>query len=148
MTKTMKKAAVGTPDFKYGGYTIKKYEQIFAYKKEGTMPSFEGLEESKCKGKRSTFQHKCADFAIFTDGTSLMYYKMNKDDSKKKADNGSGTTVEVKKMWVVVCKGEFERIVRSVHEEIGHLMQNNTYKHVKERYYWDTMQEDVRALVA
>uniref|UniRef100_A0A914XHI5 RNA-directed DNA polymerase n=1 Tax=Plectus sambesii TaxID=2011161 RepID=A0A914XHI5_9BILA len=147
MTTAMKKAAVGTPDFEYGGYTIEEYERIFAYKKEGTMPSFEEVEESKHKGKRSTFQHKCADFAISADGTSLMYYKMYKYNCQKKADDGSGTIVEAKKMRVVVHKGEVEQINRSVHEEIVHLMQNNTYKQVKERFYWDTMQEDVRAFV-
>uniref|UniRef100_A0A914UWR8 Integrase zinc-binding domain-containing protein n=1 Tax=Plectus sambesii TaxID=2011161 RepID=A0A914UWR8_9BILA len=111
------------------------------------MPSFEGVEESKHKGKRSTFQHKCADFAISADGTSLMYYKMYKYNCQKKADDGSGTTAEVKKMRVVIHKGEVEQINQSVHEEIGHLMQNNTYKQVKERFYWDTMQEDICAFV-
>uniref|UniRef100_A0A914WUR3 Uncharacterized protein n=1 Tax=Plectus sambesii TaxID=2011161 RepID=A0A914WUR3_9BILA len=83
MTTAMKKAAVGTPDFEYGGYTTEEYERIFAYKKEGMMLSFEEVEESKYKGKRSTFRHKCANFAISANGTSLMYYKMNKYDSKK-----------------------------------------------------------------
>uniref|UniRef100_A0A914X2M4 OTU domain-containing protein n=1 Tax=Plectus sambesii TaxID=2011161 RepID=A0A914X2M4_9BILA len=48
------------------------------------MPSFEEVEESMHKGKRSTFRHKCANFAISTDGTSLMNYKKNKYDSNKK----------------------------------------------------------------
>uniref|UniRef100_A0A914UNQ7 OTU domain-containing protein n=1 Tax=Plectus sambesii TaxID=2011161 RepID=A0A914UNQ7_9BILA len=87
MTNAMKKAAVGTPDFEYGGYTIEEYERIFAYKKEGTMPSFDEVEESKRKGKRSTFRHKCVDFHISADGTSLMYFKTNKYDSKKKPTN-------------------------------------------------------------
>uniref|UniRef100_A0A914UVU8 Uncharacterized protein n=1 Tax=Plectus sambesii TaxID=2011161 RepID=A0A914UVU8_9BILA len=42
--------AVGTPDFEYGGYTIKEYEQIVAYKKECMMLSFEEVEESMRKG--------------------------------------------------------------------------------------------------
>uniref|UniRef100_A0A914XAC1 OTU domain-containing protein n=1 Tax=Plectus sambesii TaxID=2011161 RepID=A0A914XAC1_9BILA len=48
------------------------------------MPSFEEVEKSKGKGKRSTFRHKCANFAISADGTLLMYYKMNKYGSDKK----------------------------------------------------------------
>uniref|UniRef100_A0A914X6G6 Uncharacterized protein n=1 Tax=Plectus sambesii TaxID=2011161 RepID=A0A914X6G6_9BILA len=107
MTTAMKKAVVGTPDFEYSGYTIKEYERIFAYKKEGTMPSFEKVEESKRKGKRSTFRHKCADLAISANGTSLIYYKMNKYDFKK-AEDGSSMRVEAKKLRVVVRKGEVE----------------------------------------
>uniref|UniRef100_A0A914XA52 OTU domain-containing protein n=1 Tax=Plectus sambesii TaxID=2011161 RepID=A0A914XA52_9BILA len=50
MTTAMKKAAVETPDFEYGGYTIKEYECIFVLKKEGMMLSFEEVEESMRKG--------------------------------------------------------------------------------------------------
>uniref|UniRef100_A0A914WPE9 OTU domain-containing protein n=1 Tax=Plectus sambesii TaxID=2011161 RepID=A0A914WPE9_9BILA len=48
------------------------------------MPSFEEVEKSKGKGKRSTYRHKCANFSISADGTLLMYYKMNKYGSDKK----------------------------------------------------------------
>ncbi|KAL6741773.1 hypothetical protein Aduo_014995 [Ancylostoma duodenale] len=75
-----------------------------------------------------------------------MYFKVNRSNSKRKLESDA-STVEVKKMEKVVCKGEVEQIIRAVHEEIGHLMQNNTYAHVKERFYWDTVQEDVRAYV-
>uniref|UniRef100_A0A914XAG7 Uncharacterized protein n=1 Tax=Plectus sambesii TaxID=2011161 RepID=A0A914XAG7_9BILA len=84
MITAMKKAAVGTPDFEYGGYTIKEYECIFVLKKEGMMPRFEEVEESKRMGKRSTFRHKCTNFHISTYWNSLMYFKLNKYDFKKK----------------------------------------------------------------
>uniref|UniRef100_A0A914V021 Uncharacterized protein n=1 Tax=Plectus sambesii TaxID=2011161 RepID=A0A914V021_9BILA len=44
------KAAVGTLDFEYGGYTIEEYKRIFTYKKEGMMLTFEEVEESMRKG--------------------------------------------------------------------------------------------------
>uniref|UniRef100_A0A914X5H3 Uncharacterized protein n=1 Tax=Plectus sambesii TaxID=2011161 RepID=A0A914X5H3_9BILA len=59
------------------------------------MPSFEEVEKSKGKGKRSTFRHKCANFAISADGTLLMYYKMNKYDSNKKPASIASTPIQI-----------------------------------------------------
>uniref|UniRef100_A0A914VKX2 Integrase catalytic domain-containing protein n=1 Tax=Plectus sambesii TaxID=2011161 RepID=A0A914VKX2_9BILA len=119
------KTSIGSPDYKYGGYSMEEYERIFSYKRDGTVPTFEELEESRRKGKQSTFKHKSADFYISPDGTSLMYCKMNKTKSKRTA-NGEVEQLEEKKMRRVIQKGEVERIIRSVHEGIGHLMINNT----------------------
>uniref|UniRef100_A0A914XQJ1 RNA-directed DNA polymerase n=1 Tax=Plectus sambesii TaxID=2011161 RepID=A0A914XQJ1_9BILA len=142
-----KRTPIGSQEYEYGGYSTEEYERIFAFKRDGTVPTFEELEESKRKGKRSTFKHKCADFYISPEGTFLMYCKMNKTESKRTA-NGEVEHLEEKKMRRVVLKGEVERIIRSVHEGIGHLMINNTYDHIKDRFYWDGIQDDVRAFVS
>ncbi|KAL6734672.1 hypothetical protein Aduo_005186 [Ancylostoma duodenale] len=77
-----------------------------------------------------------------------MYLKVNKSNSKRKLESDNCVPdMEVKKMRRVVRKGEVEGVIRAVHEEIGHLMQNSTYEHVRERFYWDTVQRDVRAFV-
>uniref|UniRef100_A0A914W5G1 Integrase catalytic domain-containing protein n=1 Tax=Plectus sambesii TaxID=2011161 RepID=A0A914W5G1_9BILA len=85
-TDKNKKTPIRSPDYEYRGYSTEEYERIFAFKQDGTVPTFEELEESKHKGKRSTFKHKCADFYISPDGTSLMYCKMNKTESKRMAN--------------------------------------------------------------
>uniref|UniRef100_A0A914X037 Integrase zinc-binding domain-containing protein n=1 Tax=Plectus sambesii TaxID=2011161 RepID=A0A914X037_9BILA len=142
-----KKTPIGSQEYEYGSYSTEEYERIFAFKRDGTVPTFEELEESKHKGKRSTFKHKCANFYISPDGTSLMYCKMNKTESKRMA-NGKVEQLEEKKMRWVFQKGEVERIIRSVHEGIGHLMINNTYDHIKDHFYWDGIQDDVCAFIS
>lgn len=108
------------------------------------MPTFDEIKESMRKGKWCTFKHKCADFHISSDGAALMCSKVNKTESKRKA-SVDPMVLEVKPMRLVVQKGEVERIICSVHAETGHLMINNTYEDVKERFYWDTIWDDVRA---
>ncbi|KAL6735850.1 hypothetical protein Aduo_006257 [Ancylostoma duodenale] len=64
------------------------------------------------------------------------YFTLNRSNSKRKLKSNA-STVEVKKMRKIVRKGGVEQIIREDHEEIGHLMQNKTYAHVKQRFYWD-----------
>ncbi|EYB95490.1 hypothetical protein Y032_0159g3291 [Ancylostoma ceylanicum] len=89
------------PEYQYVGFSHLDYERIFAFKRNGTMPSFEEVEESKRKGKRSTFKHKCADFHISADGTTLMYFKVNRSDSKRKLD-ADKPNVEMKLFIVAI----------------------------------------------
>jgi hypothetical protein len=53
-----RKAKVFGVDYSYGGFSVEEYESIFKFKRDGTVPTFEEVEESKRKGKKSTFKHK------------------------------------------------------------------------------------------
>lgn len=119
---------------------------MFASKQNGTMSSFEEVEESKRKEEKEHIQTKMCGFPDISRWITSMYFKVDKSNSKKKMDSDA-QNVEVKKLRKVVRKGEVEQIIRAVHEETGHLMQNNSHGHVKECFYWDTVQEDVRAYV-
>ncbi|EYC28179.1 hypothetical protein Y032_0008g377 [Ancylostoma ceylanicum] len=77
------------------------YERIFAFKRSGTMPIFEEVEESEREAKRITFKHKCTDFLISADETKLVYFKVNWSKSKRKLDMDT-LNVEVKRMRKVV----------------------------------------------